>query len=244
MYIAYYRLKPKNPRLNLDAQKASVQRVARGELLAEFSEDDTKPTGQRPILAEAVNRAVASGATLVIAKLDRLVRNARVTKLLMESGVDFICCDNPQVNKNTIHILAAVADQQARETAQKTRETVATLKTQGRKFGSARPGHWKGREEKRGWRKAVPAATKQRVEATAQRYQFIVPLIKEKRDLGWSMFEIAKWLNDNGHQTAAMKPYTETAVWRLTKRYIGEEYLKKKGPRNPRGQRLASYEAE
>jgi hypothetical protein len=52
----------------------------------------------------------------VVAKLDRLARNVAFTSALMESGVDFVACDNPHANRLTIHILAAVAEDEARRT--------------------------------------------------------------------------------------------------------------------------------
>ncbi len=62
----------------------------------------------RPKLAEALKLCRLHGATLIIAKLDRLARNVAFTSNLMESGVDFQAVDFPQANRLTIHILAAV----------------------------------------------------------------------------------------------------------------------------------------
>jgi len=49
-------------------------------------------------------------ATLVIAKLDRLARNVHFVSGLMESGVDFVACDNPHANRLMVHMLAAFAE--------------------------------------------------------------------------------------------------------------------------------------
>jgi uncharacterized protein YaaR (DUF327 family) len=97
---------------------------------------------------------------------------------------------------------------------------MASLKKRGVKLGSARKNHWKGKE--RGWRKAVPAASKKRQEETAKRYEYIIPQIRAYREADWSLQEIADRLNADGHRTTAMQPFTEVAVYRLIKRYIGD----------------------
>lgn len=89
------------------------------------------------------------GAKLVVAKLDRLARNVAFMSALMESGVDFVCCDNPYANRLTIHILAAVAEDEARRISERTKAALQAAKRHGVKLGSARPGHWSGREDRR-----------------------------------------------------------------------------------------------
>lgn len=104
----------------------------------------------------------------------------------------------------------------------------------GVKLGSSDPNHWKGREHKRGWKKAVPAASAARTKKANEHYQYILPEIKARRERGESLEEIITWLNDNGHTTTVGKPFTQTALWRLIKRTLGEEYLGKiKSPDHP-----------
>ncbi len=50
---------------------------------------------------------------LVVAKLDRLARSVAFTSAVMDSGVDFVACDNPHATRLTLHILAAVAEHEA-----------------------------------------------------------------------------------------------------------------------------------
>ena len=121
-FIAYYRVSTQRQGasgLGLEAQKASVIHFVNGhgELTGDFTEIETGKRSDRPELLKAIAQAKRSGATLVIAKLDRLARNVAFISSLMDSGVDFVACDNPHANRLTIHILAAVAEDEARALA-------------------------------------------------------------------------------------------------------------------------------
>jgi DNA invertase Pin-like site-specific DNA recombinase len=69
---------------------------------------------KRPELRKALELCRKSGATLLIAKLDRLARNVHFVSGLMESKVKFVACDLPEANQLTIHIMAAFAEHEAR----------------------------------------------------------------------------------------------------------------------------------
>jgi len=222
--VAYYRVstrKQGESGLGLEAQRSAVREYARqnrAKIIAEYTEVETGKRADRPTLEEALGHTKLSGATLVIAKLDRLARNVRFTAELMESGVDFIACDNPNANKLTIQILAAVAEDEARRTSERTTQALEAAKARGVKLGSARPGHWVGREHLRGWAKATKAAADRRARRTKEAYDFLLPTIHRMRDAGETYQRIADWLNERGHLTTAKRPFTPTAVWRVLRR--------------------------
>ena len=125
--IAYYRVSTKQQQrsgLELEGQKAAVTEYAQrqdAELLSEYTEVETGKRADRPELAKAIAHSKRARATLVVAKLDRLARNVAFTSALLESGVEFIACDNPHANRLTIHILAAVAEDEARRISERTK---------------------------------------------------------------------------------------------------------------------------
>ena len=138
--------------LGLEAQDAAIARYVTavgGEVTARYVEVESGKRADRPELAKALAHAKRIKGRLVVAKLDRLARNVAFVSALMESGVDFVACDNPHANRLTIHILAAVAEDEARRISERTRAALAAAKARGVKLGSARPGHWDGHEAQR-----------------------------------------------------------------------------------------------
>jgi DNA invertase Pin-like site-specific DNA recombinase len=75
----------------------------------------------------------------VIVKLDRLARNVHFISGLMESKVEFVACAMPTANRLTVHILAAVAEDEARAIADRTKTALAATKARGRKLGNPDP---------------------------------------------------------------------------------------------------------
>lgn len=93
--------------LGLEAQKSAVVTYLNGgdsTLLDAFTEVESGKRADRPELARALAACRLTGATLVIAKLDRLTRNVAFLANLMESGAEFVACDNPHATRFTIHI--------------------------------------------------------------------------------------------------------------------------------------------
>ena len=127
--------------LGLEAQRAAVAGFLDGgewRLLREVVEVESGKRNDRPSLAEALRLCRAYRATLVIAKLDRLARNVAFIANLMESGVEFVAVDMPEVTKFTIHIMAAVAEQEAEAISKRTTAALAAAKARGVILGGLR----------------------------------------------------------------------------------------------------------
>jgi DNA invertase Pin-like site-specific DNA recombinase len=225
-FIPYYRVSTKRQGrsgLGLEAQQVDVAALIaerNGSEIARYTEIETGKNPDRPELAKAIAHAKLANATLVVAKLDRLARNVAFTSALMESKVDFVCCDCKGATTLTLHILAAVAQEEARLISERTKKALAIAKARGMKLGSAREGAWAGREHLRGFRKATERAAVKRRAATDRKYAPLIPKLKELRTEGRTLDGIAQWLNDNGHFTRDGKAFTRPAVWRLFERHV------------------------
>ena len=124
--IAYYRVstdKQGKSGLGLEAQRKQVSDYVLsigGELVGEFLEVESGKKSNRQELQKALKACKKSKATLIVAKLDRLSRTVSMIAGLMDSGAEFVACDNPHANKFTLHILAAVAEYEREMISQKT----------------------------------------------------------------------------------------------------------------------------
>lgn len=223
--IIYYRVSTKQQEksgLGLEAQATTVSNFLRSKpdaiVLAEYTEIETGKNSDRPILAQAVEHARKSGATLVIAKLDRLARNVLFVANLMESKVDFICCDNPTATPLTIHILAAIAENEAKLISQRTKDALAALKARGVKLGAANPKIAAALEGKRGWRKAGAVGQAAQARLQRQRYGSLVPVMRAMRDQQASYAKIAAYLNAQGYVTSRGAHFNDTTVMRILNR--------------------------
>src|SRR6266478_1021413 len=142
-FVSYYRVSTAQQGasgLGLEAQREAVSRHvagAAGVIVAEFQEIESGKKNDRPQIAAALAACRLRRATLVIAKLDRLARNVHFISSLLESGVDFVACDNPHATRFTIHILAAVAEHEAQAISQRTRAALAAAKRLGNPNGAA-----------------------------------------------------------------------------------------------------------
>ena len=146
-FIAYHRVSTQKQGasgLGLEAQKEAVSRFLNGgewELLDEYVEVETgkgaDALAKRPQLKAALAACRKEGATLIIAKLDRLSRSVHFVSGLMESKVRFVACDMPEANELTIHIMAAFAEHEAKRISQRTKDALAVAKSRGVVLGRA-----------------------------------------------------------------------------------------------------------
>ena len=115
-FVCYYRVSTTQQGqsgLGLDAQRQAVRNHAEkvfGTILEEIVEVESGKRSDRPILTQAIELCRRTGATLLVAKLDRLSRNLHFVTTLQQSKVNFVAVDNPHATPFLIHILVAVAE--------------------------------------------------------------------------------------------------------------------------------------
>lgn len=209
--------------LGMEGQRTAVEAFAlqNGSRVAGwYTEVESGKRADRPELARALGHAKRSKATLVVAKLDRLARNVRFLATVMDSGANFVACDNPQANRLTLHILAAVAEAEAKAISDRTKAALTAAKARGTLLGSARPGHWDGREGARlaGAKAGAVAAAKARRESASDAYADLVPFVAKLKGEGLSLRTIAGRLNDEGHTTRRGRPWNPVQVSRVLER--------------------------
>jgi len=125
--------------LGLDAQRFALDAYAQqrhAKVIETFTEVESGKVNARPELTKALHLAKVTGATLVIAKLDRLSRNAAFLLTLRDSGVRFIAADMPDANDLTVGIMALVAQQEREAISRRTTEALAAAKARGVRLGN------------------------------------------------------------------------------------------------------------
>jgi DNA invertase Pin-like site-specific DNA recombinase len=125
--------------LGLEAQRATVEAYAdrtQAKVVRVFTEVESGKNNERPELARALHLARITGATLAIAKLDRLSRNVAFLLTSRDSGVKFVAADIPDANELTVGIMALVAQQEREAISRRTREALAAAKRRGTRLGN------------------------------------------------------------------------------------------------------------
>lgn len=139
--IAYYRVSTKHQKqsgLGLEVQENSVRDYAITnsiELVKEYVEIESGRNNKRPILRQALTECEKEKAVLLIAKLDRLSRSISFLAALMETKAEFIALDMPHADKFFIHVMGAVAQYQAEESAKRTKAALKAAKERGTELG-------------------------------------------------------------------------------------------------------------
>jgi DNA invertase Pin-like site-specific DNA recombinase len=146
-YVAYLRVstaRQGRSGLGIEAQRAAVAAFMQGRsgrlLDPEFVEIESGRKSDREELSKALARCRVTGAILIVAKLDRLSRNAGFLMTLRDAGVDFIAADLPEANALTVGIMALVAQAEAEAIAARTKAALAAARARGVNLGGRRAG--------------------------------------------------------------------------------------------------------
>lgn len=203
--------------LGLEAQNLAVQQYAassNSDIIATFTEVETGKLNARPELTEALHLAKVTGATLVIAKLDRLSRNASFLMALQDAGVKFVAADLPQANNLTIGIMALVAQQEAEAISKRTKEALQAAKARGQKLGN--PNGAAALLKAAKGNTAAVSAIKLKADKHAMNLQPVIQSLKAQGIT--SLGAIAKALNDRGMLTPRGGTWHKTSVSNLMSR--------------------------
>lgn len=230
-YVAYYRVSTGKQDLGLEAQRSAVSEYANGDLIAEFEEKETGTRKKKRIeIYKAIELVKKENAILLVAKLDRLARDVEFTSALFNSGVEFICCDNPHANKMTIQLLSVVAEDEAERISKRTKDGLKAkrkriekgiyINKDGSKMKPDKEGNYRLGNPK-GFNKdhqKLGLIARQKASATNEANIKAMGVIADKRFLGWSYKRIATYLNDKKYLTARGKSFNPMQVQRLYKK--------------------------
>jgi DNA invertase Pin-like site-specific DNA recombinase len=215
-FVAYYRVstrKQGKSGLGLEAQQDAVRTHLNGgrwKMVAEFTETESGKRSDRPQLSAALALCRLHNATLIIAKLDRLARNVKFISNLMETSVEFVAVDMPTASRFALHIMAAVAEQEAIMIADRTRKALATAKAKGTKLGR--------RDDKIAAYASVgaKASAEKRRKKAALRLNDLIPVIHAAQATGaTTLRQIADRLNAEGIPTARGGEWSAVQVQRV-----------------------------
>lgn len=221
-FVSYLRVStPRQGRsgLGLEAQRQAVADFLNGgdwRLVAEHVEVESGKRSDRPELMKALAACRRHQATLVVAKLDRLSRNAAFLLTLRDAGIEFVAVDVPGANRLTIGVLAVVAEAEREAISSRTKAALAAAKAKGKKLGN--PAHLTDDARRLG----RLASAKSRRALAARRAQDIAPIIAELRKNGvTSLAKLAAALNEKGEPGLRGGQWTAARVQHVLKQLAG-----------------------
>jgi DNA invertase Pin-like site-specific DNA recombinase len=208
--------------LGLEAQEASIVAYAArtgSALLKVYREIESgghDDLADRPELLKALAHARRTGSTLVIAKLDRLLRSTVAHSALKVAKVPFVALDNESANELTLDILVAVAADERRKISERTKAALGALKARGVPLGASRPESRNLDDASRA--RGIKAAAASHKARADQAYADLMPVVTQLRAEGLSLRTIADRLNGEGHVTRTGKPWNGVQVKRVLDR--------------------------
>lgn len=229
-YVSYLRvstIKQGVSGLGLEAQRTAVTTHLNGgswKIVAELVEVESGKRNDRPELKRAMRLCRLHGATLLVAKLDRLSRNVAFLATLMEEGVPFTAADMPEADQTHLHMMAVFAQHEARAISNRTKAALAAAKARGKKLGGRRVSEERFAEIAAAGRVEAKSV---RAEAIRKRREDLVPVIEDIRLLGaTTLTAIAEELNVRGISAARGGQWTPVQVQRV----IGQRRAVKAAP--------------
>ena len=183
--------------LGIEAQRAAVTQFLNGgswSLVREVVEVESGKKNDRPKLAEAIAMCRAYGATLVIARLDRLSRDAAFLMTLKNSDVDFVATDLPTADRTTVGFMSVMAQSVREGISRNTKTALAAAKARGQQLGAYRDGVFVGRIGTANDTALARAGRTAKAEAKAFNLGFVIARIDPDRTL--SLRALAAALNE------------------------------------------------
>lgn len=213
-FVVYYRVSTKkqgDSGLGLGAQRRDIELYLSTyaetpfEVLGEFTDLASGTLDDRPELTAAVALAEKTGATLLVAKLDRLSRKVAFVAALMDrKKLSLTVAAMPHADKFQLHIYAALAEQEREFISLRTKAALAPMKGTGKLGGN------------RGKIDVANAAAKVAADGHAQS---VIDTVLPLREAGKTLQEIADTLNKTGVKTVRGGKWYPTTVknvlWRL-----------------------------
>ena len=226
-YVTYLRVstdRQGKSGLGLEAQrKAVMDHVAgKGEIAAEYVEIESGKKNDRPQLARALAEAKRIGAVLLIAKLDRLARNVAFIANLLEAGVEIAAADMPEANRFLLHVMAAVAEHEAKAISDRTRAALAAAKARGVALGWSMPG--RAGEQQQAARKGA----ERNAQKADQHAANVLPVIRQIATSGASLRQVAIEMNRRGIGTARGGQWYATTIRSLLGRQVSDTLIASK----------------
>lgn len=203
--------------LGLEAQEAAVIRYAASidaEIIQTFKEVETGKLNARPELTKALELAKLTGSTLVIAKLDRLSRNAAFLLNLQEAKVPFVAADMPEASNLTVGFMALIAQYEAEATSKRTKEALQQAKLNGKTLGN--PNGAAALLKAAKGNTAAVSVIKLKADNHARNLQPVIHALKAQGII--SLGGIAKVLNERGMLTPRGRTWHKTSVSNLLAR--------------------------
>lgn len=220
MVVGYARTSTDDQRLSIDGQRDTIDRIARDrdcEVAKSFTEHESGGNNERVELDKAIKHARRLGATLVVAKLDRLSRDPDFLMKLHDGNVPIVFGDLPTVDGSAasrliIRTMANVAEFERLRMGERMKEWHRERKALGFKAGT--PANLTSEAIARGQRKAAIANRARAVEEMSD----ISPIIAQMKAGGSTLQQIADHLNAEDYPTRNGGEWHPTQILRVLKR--------------------------